>query len=418
MRNETSDRRVTRKPVVQLPPRLTRRRAGLASTLHWGRVRADRLCCSATREQAGLPRKRRAHLLAVRPTADAIEMHLRLDVYLSQLWNIARDTGRQDAQLVAMVLAKRAFSSAHSLARSLERRLAGLAGPSDAPAQPALPFDDDIDDSDEPMLPTAAAFDHIEDERATLRRLIEIAHCAQTGERKFHALRRILRRVDEPVIVFTEYRDTLEAIGTAVGALRTTTMLHGGQTVQERRRCIAAFTSGAANLLLATDAGSEGLNLQDTCRLVVNLELPWNPIRLEQRIGRVDRIGQTRTVHAINLYAAGTAEGDVLARLQRRLERIRMSEIELAACVINRSEPIPRQRADTPTRNAVDLREAAMVEAKRIAEARTLGTARADLLENLVPVTVLQCRPDENPCERRPCLVAFMRVRLATPPAG
>ncbi len=366
-----------------------------------------------TREQAGLPRKRRAHLLAVRPTADAIEMHRRLDVYLSQLWRIAREAGRPDAQLVAMVLAKRAFSSAHSLARSLERRLAGLAGQIGAPAQPALPFDDH-DDSDEPLLPTHAAFDHVDDERATLRRLIEIAHRAQTGERKLHALRRILRRVDEPVIVFTEYRDTLESIGTAIGALRATTMLHGGQTVQERRRSIAAFTSGAANLLLATDAGSEGLNLQDNCRLVVNLELPWNPIRLEQRIGRVDRIGQARTVHAINLYAAGTAEGDVLARLQRRLERIRMSEIELAACVITRSEPIPRQRADTPATNAVDLREAARVEAQRIAEARTVVAAPVVLPENVVPVTVLQRRPDETPCERRRCLVAFMRVRLAT----
>jgi superfamily II DNA/RNA helicase len=76
-------------------------------------------------------------------------------------------------------------------------------------------------------------------------------------------------------------------------------------------------------VLLATDAAGEGLNLQPRCRLVINLELPWNPMRLEQRIGRVDRIGQQRTVHAINLLASGTAEPGILARLARRLDRAR-----------------------------------------------------------------------------------------------
>ena len=122
--------------------------------------------------------------------------------------------------------------------------------------------------------------------------------------------------------------------------LQKTTLLHGGQTPQDRHNAVEAFTAGAADLLLATDAGAEGLNLQSRCRLVVNLELPWNPTRLEQRIGRVDRIGQTRTVHAINLFAEGTAESTVLARLLRRLERIHASEIEIAASVIS-SAPLP-----------------------------------------------------------------------------
>ena len=147
----------------------------------------------------------------------------------------------------------------------------------------------------------------------------------------------------EPIIVFTEYRDTLDALESAIGDLRKTTTLHGGQTPQERRNAVDAFTSGAADLLLATDAGAEGLNLQSRCRLVVNLELPWNPTRLEQRIGRVDRIGQTRTVHAINLFAEGTAESTVLAGLLRRLERIHASEIEIAASVIN-SAPLPARK--------------------------------------------------------------------------
>ena len=61
-------------------------------------------------------------------------------------------------------------------------------------------------------------------------------------------------------------------------------------------------------MLLATDAASEGLNLQHRCRLVVHLEVPWTPTRIEQRVGRVDRIGQSRTVHQVLLVAGGTVE--------------------------------------------------------------------------------------------------------------
>src|SRR5262249_39330722 len=74
-------------------------------------------------------------------------------------------------------------------------------------------------------------------------------------------------------------------------------------------------------VLLATDAAGEGLNLHHNCRIVVNLELPWNPVRLEQRIGRIDRIGQTRRVHAFHLIATGTAEVRVLHRLGSRIAR-------------------------------------------------------------------------------------------------
>jgi hypothetical protein len=73
---------------------------------------------------------------------------------------------------------------------------------------------------------------------------------------------------------------------------------------------------------VATDAAGQGINLQAACRFVVNLELPWNPMRLEQRIGRVDRIGQPRRVHAVNLVARGTSEELILGRLVGRIARV------------------------------------------------------------------------------------------------
>jgi superfamily II DNA/RNA helicase len=223
----------------------------------------------------------------------------------------------------------------------VKRRLEALAAvPADPMAQSALPFDVTLDADDDladaaPLL-ASPAFDHPGDERVPLEQILAAATRASGHERKIFALRRLLRRVREPLIVFTEYRDTLARLeeDAAVRGLRRPTLLHGGLSRHERRLAVQAFTSGRADLLLATDAGSEGLNLQSHCRLVVNLELPWNPVRLEQRVGRVDRIGQTRTVHAIHFYAAQTPESRVLAGLVRRVERIR-TEADIALEIFN-----------------------------------------------------------------------------------
>ncbi len=359
-----------------------------------------------TREHAGLPRSRRAHLLPVKLTNDGVEMHRLLDEYLARLWALARESGKRDLQLVAMVLGKRAFSSARSLAASIERRLAGLSVAVDTPVQTALPFSFEEDGTDDAQLPMAPAFEREDEERAVLQRLLDAAQRVQHADRKMHVLRRIMRRVQEPVIIFTEYRDTLDAIRGEIGSLRRVTSLHGGQTPHERRESVRAFTSGAADVLIATDAGSEGLNLHGTCRLVVNLELPWNPIRLEQRIGRVDRIGQTRTVHAINLFADGTAERTVLANLLRRLDRIRMSEIDIAACVIDHAEPAPRTITADTCMHVADLSANGRDEAQRLRDTRRLSTARSTIPDAVAPVTCVKAA--------HASIVAFFRIRLVS----
>jgi hypothetical protein len=92
-------------------------------------------------------------------------------------------------------------------------------------------------------------------------------------------------------------------------------------TREQRRAALARFPE--TGVLLATDAAGEGLNLHQHCRCVINLELPWNPMRLEQRIGRVDRIGQRRRVHAFQLVSAGTGETGLLERLTARVSHAR-----------------------------------------------------------------------------------------------
>ena len=160
-------------------------------------------------------------------------------------------------------------------------------------------------------------------ERAWLTLLIEASRNASRAESKPRALARFLRRCREPALIYTEYRDTLTHLArTLAGGAASQAMLHGGLGADDRRAALARFASGDARILLTTDAAGEGLNLHHRCRLVINVELPWNPNRLEQRIGRVDRLGQTRTVHAIHLVAADTAEEPMLARLTGRIARI------------------------------------------------------------------------------------------------
>ena len=282
-----------------------------------------------TRAELGLASGRRCRILAVTSSALERRLHGLLERYTSLVWNAAPG-GRApaDARLAMIVLRKRAASCAASLLASLARRLRWLADPGEAAhPQLRLPFDDgdEPDASDEEPGPALAApgLADVEAERRMLQRLIDLAGAAVSRDSKPRALVRLLRRVREPAIVFTEYRDTLTHLADACPGSRTVATIHGGMDRAARAEAVGAFNRGEASLLLATDAAAHGLNLQSRCRLVVSLELPWNPVRLEQRIGRVDRIGQRRTVHAIHMVARHTGEEKVLARLAARIERAR-----------------------------------------------------------------------------------------------
>ena len=276
-----------------------------------------------TRGAVGIGVRRRVHAMRVRASADERRMHALLARYGGALRAERVRDGRVVPLLALAVLHKRAFSSAWSLASSIERRLASISE-LDQPAlgeQLALPLGDpsgEILTADEPPAwPEDLQFADAAHERRRLTALLGAARAAAGRESKLVRLDTLLRRVREPAIVFTEYRDTLAHV---FGRLkRPAIVLHGGLGRDERAAALGAFAAARDAVLLATDAAAEGLNLHEHCRLVVNLELPWNPMRLEQRIGRVDRIGQRRTVHAIHLIGAETGEMRVADRLRARL---------------------------------------------------------------------------------------------------
>jgi len=128
------------------------------------------------------------------------------------------------------------------------------------------------------------------------------------------------------LVIFSEHRDTLtylqERISGRIGAAKVV-VIHGGMGREERKKAQEAFTQDKdVQVLIATDAAGEGINLQ-RAHLMVNYDLPWNPNRIEQRFGRIHRIGQTEVCHLWNLIAEETREGDVFKRLFEKLEEQR-----------------------------------------------------------------------------------------------
>ena len=184
---------------------------------------------------------------------------------------------------------------------------------------------------------TAATISELEAEIAMLARLVEQARgVVESGlDRKWDELSKILQ--NEPnmrdaggrqrkMIVFTEHRATLNYLERKIGGLLGTpeaiVTIHGGTHRDERRKRQALFRSDPeVRILLATDAAGEGVNLQNA-NLMVNYDLPWNPNRLEQRFGRIHRIGQQEVCHLWNLVASETREGEVYFRLLTKLATI------------------------------------------------------------------------------------------------
>ena len=129
------------------------------------------------------------------------------------------------------------------------------------------------------------------------------------------------------LVIFTEHRDTLgylsERIRTLIGRESAVVVIDGSVPHDQRLAAQEAFRHDpSVQVLLATDAAGEGINLQ-RAHLMVNYDLPWNPNRLEQRFGRIHRIGQTEVCHLWNLVADATREGDVYARLLDKLDLAR-----------------------------------------------------------------------------------------------
>ena len=199
---------------------------------------------------------------------------------------------------------------------------------------------DEFEETAEAILDQATAARSVAELRAeigTLRHVEEVALRVRRSGRdaKWRQLAGLLaelgpgatRRAPPKLVIFTEHRDTLAylhgRITTLLGREEAVTVIHGGLAREARRAAQEAFRHDrGVSILVATDAAGEGINLQ-RAHLMVNYDLPWNPNRLEQRFGRIHRIGQTEVCHLWNLVAEETREGDVYRRLLEKLDQAR-----------------------------------------------------------------------------------------------
>jgi len=137
---------------------------------------------------------------------------------------------------------------------------------------------------------------------------------------KLDVLTKLLKETPDRVVIFSDHRPTIQLIEERVKKLgRKPIVYWGAHSTPERDKRIRAFRDDERSVLIATRAGSEGRNLQ-FCNVLVNYDLPWNPMVVEQRIGRLHRIGQKREVHIVNLAAAGTIESYILQLLDRKIK--------------------------------------------------------------------------------------------------
>jgi SNF2 family DNA or RNA helicase len=199
----------------------------------------------------------------------------------------------------------------------------------------------ELEELEEELVDEASAARTIADlkqEIATLADLEELARQLRDSDadRKWEELSKLLQHTPEmydtygsrrKLIVFSEHRDTLNYLVRKLRALLgredAVVSIHGGMPREQRRKIQEAFIHDKEVLILvATDAAGEGINLQ-RAHLMVNYDLPWNPNRIEQRFGRVHRIGQTEVCHLWNLVAEDTREGQVFGRLFEKLNEQR-----------------------------------------------------------------------------------------------
>ncbi len=257
--------------------------------------------------------------------------------YVQEFYNLAKLQKNRAVGFAMILLQKRMVSSIAAIRSSLKNRLTNLmkgfiplSKEEEARLRDYFEDPDSMDDWEKERferrlevltLPTNP--EGLKKEIALLKALIRISEeitIDSKGEALIKFIKGILEKdPNEKILIFTEYLDTLNYI---VQILKkegyNPLTIHGEMDMGSRRKAEELFSTHAFNLMVATDAAGEGINLQ-FCHIMVNYDLPWNPTRIDQRIGRLHRYGQKRDVRVHNLFVTDTREGQILARLMQKV---------------------------------------------------------------------------------------------------
>lgn len=286
--------------------------------------------------------KRTTKTLGFNLSPKEIDLYEAVTDYVRHYFNRAKQNNKPNVAFAMMILQRRLSSSVEAIYLSLVRRkerLQKVLETGQKVQQMMIDYEDYEDSSlEEQELIEAYAegeyeeldFDELQVEIEMLDQLIRKANVIRQSqsERKFLELEKTLFGADgllaqeEKILIFTESKDTLNYLEKKLKAYVPDIAKIVGDFSMDRRQDEVEKFRNDVQIMIATDAGGESINLQ-FCNQMVNYDIPWNPNRLEQRMGRIHRIGQKNEVFVFNLVATNTREGDVLTRLLTKMEQMR-----------------------------------------------------------------------------------------------
>jgi superfamily II DNA or RNA helicase len=287
---------------------------------------------------------RHVQTLPYKLSPQELTLYNAVTAYVQHHFQRAEATENRNVGLALTVLQRRLASSVAAIRLSLERRrkrlqdLQKLGKLKQEYGELPEDFDDlteaerwHFEDDLVERFTMAENMVELEAEIEELARLVQLARQTErtVTETKFEELRKVLSQHisgrNERLLIFTEHKDTLDFLIDKLTNLgfRCCT-IHGGMPLQKRIDAEREFFEHTPSVMVATEAAGEGINLQ-FCALMVNYDIPWNPNRLEQRMGRIHRYGQQQEAMIYNLVAGNTREGEVMARLLRKLDDMRQA---------------------------------------------------------------------------------------------
>ncbi|MFQ6091153.1 MAG: helicase-related protein [bacterium] len=307
-------------------------------------------------------KKRNVETVPVHFSKEEFDLYESVKDYVKHEYNRAMEEKKRTVGFAMVILQKRMVSSIYAVRKSLEHRLEGLQrllacfrAKKAEVSELELSAEDRIrlkdfeldpssltDDEREVLevkilsLSSSATEEDILAEIDKVKDLIEKASQIRQDS-KGRDLRKsidtlLTKNPKEKILIFTEYRDTLDYLRNHILADYKTLEIHGNMNMEARVQAEKDFKEGDINIMVATDAAGEGINLQ-FCHIMINYELPWNPNRIDQRIGRLHRYGQKRDVYVYNLQVENTREGQIFIRLNEKVKTIetqlggRLSEV-------------------------------------------------------------------------------------------
>ena len=290
-------------------------------------------------------KKRKVNTLPLEFNDDEDDLYESVTNYVKYEYNLAKEQKNRAVGFAMIILQKRMVSSIEAIKRSLERRRDKLLGKTDEDIiteEYIKQYNSFLEDSDaltdlereniEGKLEKAILEKTPEERKREVSIVKGLIEKAEKIEEDSKA-KRLKTFVDvilkenpkEKILIFTEYRDTLDYLRDVVlkeySDKGKITEIHGKVPMDLRENREKLFKGNNVNIMLATDAAGEGINLQ-FCHIMINYELPWNPNRIDQRIGRLHRYGQKKEVKVWNLLVKDTREGKIFLRLQEKVNDI------------------------------------------------------------------------------------------------